>query len=79
MNRECSSGASYLNYKQYNTYCLADIAKEAETAEGEALDKLVEEAKELKAKQAELDSAYYSGTTKGQQEQAKHSTRCVMG
>lgn len=28
---------------------------------------------EAKAKQAELDSAYYSGTTKGQQEQAKSS------
>lgn len=33
---------------------LADIAKEAETAEGEDLDKLVAEAKELKAQQAEL-------------------------
>lgn len=36
---------------------LSDIAKEAETAEGEALDKLVEEAKELKSKQAELRAA----------------------
>lgn len=36
---------------------LADIAKEAETAEGEALDKLVAEAKELKTKQAELRAA----------------------
>lgn len=33
---------------------LADIAKEAEKAEGEDLDKLVAEAKELKAQQAEL-------------------------
>lgn len=36
---------------------LSDIAKEAETAEGEALDKLVEEAKKLKSKQAELRAA----------------------